>query len=68
MLFSCLQEWVAVLSDDDEQDDDETLEGWAKLESMHSSSDPMYFAKKLAEVNINYRKSIICGSLAVPLR
>ncbi|KAF7813040.1 uncharacterized protein G2W53_034016 [Senna tora] len=39
------------LSDEDEQDDaDETLEGWAKLETMHSSSDPMYFAKKLAEI------------------
>ncbi|KAI9073540.1 hypothetical protein K1719_044488 [Acacia pycnantha] len=44
-------EWVAVLSDEDEQDDDdETLEGWAKSETMHSYSDPMYFAKKLAEI------------------
>ncbi|XP_028796732.1 uncharacterized protein At3g49140-like [Neltuma alba] len=44
-------EWVAVFSDEDGQDDaDETLEGWAKLETMHSYSDPMYFAKKLAEI------------------
>uniref|UniRef100_A0A0R0IDK7 Uncharacterized protein n=3 Tax=Glycine max TaxID=3847 RepID=A0A0R0IDK7_SOYBN len=41
-------EWVAVFSDD-EQDDDETLADWAKLESMQSSH-PMYFAKKLAEI------------------
>lgn len=44
---------MAVFSDDDEQeDDDETLADWAKLESMQSSH-PMYFAKKLAEVDIN---------------
>ncbi|KAK7270907.1 hypothetical protein RJT34_26418 [Clitoria ternatea] len=43
-------EWVAVFSDEDEQDDsDETFEDWAKLETMRSSH-PMYFAKKLAEV------------------
>lgn len=53
-----MQEWVAVLSDEDEQDDtDETLDGWAKLKTVHSSSDPMYFAKKLAEVNVNVKKA-----------
>ncbi|XP_020999237.1 uncharacterized protein At3g49140 isoform X2 [Arachis duranensis] len=42
-------EWVTVVSDNDEQEDaDETLEDWAKLETMRSSH-PMYFAKKLAE-------------------
>lgn len=48
-----------VLSDEDEQEDaDETLADWAKLETMHSSH-PMYFAKKLAEVNINVRMVIV---------
>jgi len=49
---------VAVFSDDDEQDDDETLADWAKLETMQSSH-PMYFAKKLAEVDINVNMLII---------
>ena len=42
---------MAVLDDDDdeEDDDDEALGDWAKLETM-SSSHPMYFAKKLAQV------------------
>ena len=48
-----MQEWVSVLSDEDEEDDaDETLADWAKLETMRSSH-PMHFAKTLAEVNIN---------------
>ncbi|KAG6743404.1 hypothetical protein POTOM_054358 [Populus tomentosa] len=45
-----LADLVAVLDDDDEEDDDdEALGDWAKLETM-SSSHPMYFAKKLAQV------------------
>ncbi|KAB5516864.1 hypothetical protein DKX38_027512 [Salix brachista] len=40
---------VVVLDDDEEDDSDEDLGDWAKLETM-SSSHPMYFAKKLAEV------------------
>ncbi|XP_021297557.1 uncharacterized protein At3g49140-like [Herrania umbratica] len=44
------EEWVAALEDEDDQDDsDETLGDWAKLETMRSSH-PMYFAKKLTEV------------------
>ncbi|KAL9381542.1 hypothetical protein Peur_027199 [Populus x canadensis] len=45
------EDLVAVLDDDDdeEDDDDEALGDWAKLETM-SSSHPMYFAKKLAQV------------------
>ncbi|XP_011046046.1 PREDICTED: uncharacterized protein At3g49140-like isoform X1 [Populus euphratica] len=44
------EDLVAVLNDDDEEDDDdEALGDWAKLETM-SSSHPMYFAKKLAQV------------------
>lgn len=43
-------EWLAVLSDEDEQEDaDETLADWAKLETMRFSH-PMHFAKKLAEI------------------
>ncbi|KAK7283599.1 hypothetical protein RIF29_13223 [Crotalaria pallida] len=43
-------EWVVSLSDEDGQEDsDETLADWAKLETMRSSH-PMYFAKKLAEI------------------
>ncbi|KAJ0099127.1 hypothetical protein Patl1_20229 [Pistacia atlantica] len=38
-------EWVNVLEDEDE---DETLGDWAKLDTMRSSH-PMYFAKKLSE-------------------
>ena len=38
---------MAVLDDDD----DEALGDWAKLETM-SSSHPMYFAKKLAQVPV----------------
>jgi hypothetical protein len=49
-----LQEWLAVLSDEDEQDDDdETLADWAKLETMRFSH-PMDFAKKLTEVDVKY--------------
>ena len=40
---------MAILDDDEEDDSDEDLGDWAKLETM-SSSHPMYFAKKLAEV------------------
>ncbi|EOY23341.1 Pentatricopeptide repeat superfamily protein, putative isoform 2 [Theobroma cacao] len=44
------EEWVAALEHEDDQDDsDETLGDWAKLETMRSSH-PMYFAKKLTEV------------------
>ncbi|KAJ6735342.1 CREG1 PROTEIN [Salix purpurea] len=43
------EDLVAVLDDDEEGDSDEDLGDWAKLETM-SSSHPMYFAKKLAEV------------------
>ncbi|KAJ6684077.1 hypothetical protein OIU85_007738 [Salix viminalis] len=43
------EDLVAVLDDDEEDDSDEDLGDWAKLETM-SSSHPMYFAKKLAEV------------------
>jgi len=53
-----LQEWVAAFTDDDEQDDDETLADWAKLETMQASH-PMYFAKKLAEVDIDVNMLII---------
>ncbi|KAK7380401.1 hypothetical protein VNO78_32911 [Psophocarpus tetragonolobus] len=43
-------EWVAVFSDDEEEEnEDETLADWAKLDTMRSSH-PMYFAKKLAEI------------------
>lgn len=50
MLYFHLQDWVAVLEDEDDQDDsDESLGDWAKLETMRSSH-PMYFAQKLAEV------------------
>lgn len=49
-----MQEWLAVLSDDDEldDDDDEALADWAKLETMRFSH-PMDFAKKLTEVDVN---------------
>ena len=60
---------MAVLSDDDEQEDaDETLEDWVKLETMRSSH-PMYFAKKLAEVDIHisFRMFIKGRSLEVPI-
>lgn len=61
-LYSCLQEWLAVLSDEDEQEDaDETLADWAKLETMRSSH-PMHFAKKLAEVDINVKCSLYEGA------
>lgn len=49
---------MAAFSDDDEQDDDETLADWAKLETMQSSH-PMYFAKKLAEVDITVNMFLI---------
>ena len=54
LFIFCLQEWLAVLSDDDEldDDDDEALEDWAKLETMRFSH-PMDFAKKLTEVDVN---------------
>lgn len=50
---------MAAFTDDDEQDDDdETLADWAKLETMQSSH-PMYFAKKLAEVDITVNMLLI---------
>lgn len=53
MQSSCLQEWVDVLEDvDDDEDEDETLGDWANLDTMRSSH-PMYFAKKLAEVIVH---------------
>ncbi|KAF7149314.1 hypothetical protein RHSIM_Rhsim03G0191900 [Rhododendron simsii] len=43
-------EWVSDLEDDeDQEDDDESLGDWAKLDTMRNSH-PMYFAKRLAEV------------------
>ncbi|CAM8993423.1 unnamed protein product [Rhodiola kirilowii] len=42
-------DWTAVLDDEDDEDSDESLGDWAKLETMKSTH-PMYFAKKLAEV------------------
>ncbi|KAH7538107.1 hypothetical protein FEM48_Zijuj03G0164100 [Ziziphus jujuba var. spinosa] len=43
-------DWVAVLEDEEDEDDsDMALGDWAKLETMRASH-PMYFAKKLAEV------------------
>ncbi|KAI4351628.1 hypothetical protein L6164_005971 [Bauhinia variegata] len=45
-------DWVAVFSDEDEEEEghaDESLEDWAKLDTMRSTH-PMYFAKKLAEI------------------
>ncbi len=62
VLDSSLQDWVAVLDDEDDQDDsDETLADWAKLETMRSSH-PMYFAGKLAEVTIHC-KFLICDGV-----
>lgn len=40
--------------EEDEDDSDEELGDWAKLETMRSSH-PMYFAQKLAEVVFNDR-------------
>lgn len=59
--YSWLQEWVAVLEDEDEDDDDddeddddsdsdESLGDWANLETMRSCH-PMFFAKRMTEVN-----------------
>ncbi|XP_057463007.1 uncharacterized protein At3g49140-like isoform X4 [Actinidia eriantha] len=42
-------DWDSILDDEDEEDYDESLGDWAKLETMRTSH-PMYFAKKLAEV------------------
>ncbi|KAF9664230.1 hypothetical protein SADUNF_Sadunf17G0134500 [Salix dunnii] len=49
LVNSCCWDLVAILDDDEEDDSDEDLGDWAKLETM-SSSHPMFFAKKLAEV------------------
>lgn len=49
------EEWVAVLEDGDEEDDDyvsdsdESLGDWANLETMRTCH-PMYFARRIAEV------------------
>lgn len=63
VLDSCLQDWVAVLEDEDEDEgeldeSDETLADWAKLETMRSSH-PMFFAKKLAEVRIHCKLLVL---------
>ncbi|KAK4487599.1 hypothetical protein RD792_005752 [Penstemon davidsonii] len=43
-------DWVAILDEEDlDEESDESLGDWAKLETMRSSH-PMYFAKKLTEV------------------
>ncbi|THG01616.1 hypothetical protein TEA_016090 [Camellia sinensis var. sinensis] len=43
-------EWVSILEDEEDQEDsDESLGDWAKLETMRFSH-PMYFAKKMSEV------------------
>lgn len=53
-----MQEWVSILSDEDEEvDTEETSADWAKLETMRFSH-PMNFAKTLAEVNINAMKKV----------
>lgn len=44
-------EWVSILEEEEdlEEDSDESVGDWAKLETMRSSH-PMYFAKKMVEV------------------
>ncbi|KAK6155641.1 hypothetical protein DH2020_009889 [Rehmannia glutinosa] len=45
-----VQDWVSILDEEDQDEEsDESLGDWAKLETMRSSH-PMHFAKKLAEV------------------
>lgn len=47
-----MQDWVSILDEEDQDEDsDESLGDWAKLETMRSSH-PMYFAKKLSEVTL----------------
>ena len=54
-----LQDWVSILEDDNDSDD--SLGDWAKLETMRSSH-PMDFAKQLAEVSICF-SVIYCKEL-----
>ncbi|CAN8252151.1 unnamed protein product [Cochlearia groenlandica] len=67
------EEWIAVLEDGDEDDDDyttdsdESLGDWANLETMRNCH-PMYFARKMSEVAssdpVNWMKQP-CAGLAI---
>lgn len=47
--YTCLQDWVSVLDDEEDQSGDPDLEDWATLETMRSSH-PIHFAQQISEV------------------
>lgn len=47
--YTCSQDWVSVLDDEEDQSGDPDLEDWATLETMKSSH-PIHFAQQISEV------------------
>ena len=47
--YTCSQDWVSVLDDEEDQSGDPDLEDWATLETMRSSH-PIHFAQQISEV------------------